>query len=226
MAKTAVLVDGNYYLRRAKALWGDQPSPEERARELHEYALRHITQRREARTEDERRSLYRIFYYDCRPLQNINVWQPWDGKNRCFNAKDPEYLWKTAFFDCLSGMRKVAMRMGSVTVGGLHYAMREQAIKDLVAGKRGVSDLGRRDYRLVGMKQSGVDMRIGIDVASMADDRIVSQIVLVAGDSDFVPVIKFARRRGIDFLVDPMGNERVRGDLSEESDGIEDMTAC
>lgn len=140
------------------------------------------------------------------------------------NAKDPTYLWRTSFFEHLAGMRKVAMRMGNVTVGGLHYTMREQAIKDLAMGKRLISELGKRDYRLVGVKQSGVDMRIGIDVTSMADDRIVSQIVLIAGDSDFVPAIKFARRRGIDFLVDPMGSKNVRSDLAEESDGIEDMT--
>ena len=225
MAKTAILVDGGYYLKRANRLWGDSVAPEERARELHEYALRHITQKREAKIEDERRSLYRIFFYDCPPIQNVNVWQPWDGKNHCFNAKDPVYAWKTRFFECLSAMRKVAMRMGQVTVGGLHYAMNERAINDVVSGRRAVQSLKKSDYRLVGLKQSGVDMRIGIDVASMADDHIVSQIVLIAGDSDFVPAIKYARRRGIDFLVDPMGNKHVRSDLAEESDGIEDMTA-
>lgn len=225
MAKTAILVDGGYYLKRAKKLWGDNLAPEERARELHEYALRHITQKREAKIEDERRSLYRIFFYDCPPIQNVNVWQPWDGKNHCFNAKDPVYVWKTSFFERLSAMRKVAMRMGQVTVGGLHYAMNEKAINDVVSGRRSVQSLKKSDYRLVGLKQSGVDMRIGIDVASMADDHIVSQIVPIAGDSDFVPAIKYARRRGIDFLVDPMGNGHVRRDLAEESDGIEDMTA-
>ena len=51
-----------------------------------------------------------------------------------------------------------------------------------------MDELGEDDFTLVGMKQSGVDMRIGLDVASLAEDHIVDQIVLIAGDTDFVPV--------------------------------------
>lgn len=115
------------------------------------------------------------------------------------------------------------MRLGTVTVGGLHYALRETAIKDLCCGRRLPGSLTKRDFVLMGMKQSGVDMRIGLDVASMAADGIVDQIVLIAGDSDFVPAIKAACRSGVDFLVDPMGNGRIRDDLIVQSDGIEDM---
>lgn len=223
MTKTAILVDGNYYLRRARVLWGDK-SPLDRVSELHEYALKHIGFACDGCVESEPRSLYRLFFYDCPPLQNVNVWQPWDGKNRCFNSKDPEYLWKTEFLNKLSLMRKAALRLGEITVGGLHYAMREQAIKDVVNGRRSVSDLTKKDYRLVGMKQSGVDMRIGLDVASMASSGVVDQIVLIAGDADFVPAVKLARRSGIDFLIDPMGNTNIRNEFVAQSDGVEDAS--
>ena len=47
-------------------------------------------------------------------------------------------------------------------------------------------------------------MRVGLDIASIATKRLATQIVLVAGDSDFVPAAKFARREGVDFILDPM----------------------
>lgn len=47
------------------------------------------------------------------------------------------------------------------------------------------------------MGQKGVDIRTGLDIARIAVKRIVDIIVLVTGDSDFVPVMKFARTEGI-----------------------------
>ncbi len=110
---TAILVDGNYYLRRARKLWGDK-SPEERADELHDYALKHITHSRDMKIEIGKRSLYRIFYYDCPPLMEGSVHQPWDGKTRGFSKRSPSNQWSSAFQSCLGTKRKVAMRMGTL----------------------------------------------------------------------------------------------------------------
>lgn len=41
MAKTAVLVDGGFYRKRAQKLWGKK-SAKERAEELNRYVFRHI----------------------------------------------------------------------------------------------------------------------------------------------------------------------------------------
>lgn len=65
-------------------------------------------------------------------------------------------------------------------------------------------------------------MRLGLDVASMAFKRQVDQIVLVAGDADFVPAAKLARREGIDVVLDPMGGTPAR-DLIANVDGVRDM---
>ena len=62
-------------------------------------------------------------------------------------------------------------------------------------------------------------MKIGIDIASMAYKRQVEKIVLIAGDSDFVPAAKLARREGIDFVLDPMGAP-IKPDLFEHIDGL------
>ncbi|MFD2722216.1 NYN domain-containing protein [Ignatzschineria indica] len=48
-------------------------------------------------------------------------------------------------------------------------------------------------------------MKIGIDISSLTLKKLVKQIILIAGDADFVPAAKLARREGIDFILDPMG---------------------
>lgn len=69
----------------------------------------------------------------------------------------------------------------------------------------------RRARRLFG-EQSPED-------AALAFKRQVSQIVLVSGDSDFVPAAKQARREGVDFVLDPMW-ATIRPDLHEHVDGL------
>ena len=66
-------------------------------------------------------------------------------------------------------------------------------------------------------------MRIGLDISSMAYKRQVDRIVLIAGDSDFVPAAKHARREGIDFILDPMW-QSIKPSLQEHIDGLE--TRC
>ena len=72
---------------------------------------------------------------------------------------------------------------------------------------------------MLNVDQKGVDMKIGIDISSMAYKQQVEKIVLISGDSDFVPAAKLARREGIDFVLDPMG-EVVNPDLFEHIDGL------
>lgn len=47
------------------------------------------------------------------------------------------------------------------------------------------------------MKQKGVDMALGIDVARLSATRQIHNIIIVAGDSDFVPAIIAAKQEGI-----------------------------
>lgn len=62
-------------------------------------------------------------------------------------------------------------------------------------------------------------MRVGVDITSLAFKKQVNQIILISGDSDFVPAAKQARREGIDFILDPMG-ATIKPDLFEHIDGI------
>ncbi len=74
------------------------------------------------------------------------------------------------------------------------------------------------DLRL-GLRQKGVDMRIGLDISTLTLKKQVDTIILVTGDSDFVPAAKVARREGAEFLVDPLW-QQVKDDLHEHVDGI------
>ncbi|MFI5504385.1 NYN domain [Corynebacterium kutscheri] len=62
-------------------------------------------------------------------------------------------------------------------------------------------------------------MRIDLDIAALADKQQVNQIIMISGDSDFVPAAKHARRSGIDFILDPMWAP-ITDSLSEHIDGI------
>lgn len=59
---TAIIVDGGFYRRHARTLFGEK-TPAERADELITYCRRHV--------KNEHADLYRIFYYDCPPSEKV-----------------------------------------------------------------------------------------------------------------------------------------------------------
>jgi len=62
-------------------------------------------------------------------------------------------------------------------------------------------------------------MKIGVDIASLSYKKQVDKIILISGDSDFVPAAKLARREGIDFVLDPMRSD-IKPELYEHIDGL------
>lgn len=112
----------------------------------------------------------------------------------------------------------MALRLGYLNERSGLWLIRPQRLKELLKKQIAVDDLAENDVRY-DVKQMGVDMRIGIDIASMTYKKQVDQIILVAGDSDFVPAAKLARREGIDFILDPMWAS-IRSDLHEHIDGL------
>ena len=60
-------------------------------------------------------------------------------------------------------------------------------------------------------------MRIGMDIAALTLKKQVQVIVLVTGDSDFVPAMKFARREGANLYLAPLGHS-VKETMYEHSD--------
>ena len=62
-------------------------------------------------------------------------------------------------------------------------------------------------------------MKIGLDIATLAHKKLVEKIILISGDSDFVPASKLARREGIEFILDPI-HSPIKDDLAEHIDGL------
>ena len=67
------------------------------------------------------------------------------------------------------------------------------------------------------LTQKGVDMRVGLDMARLALRGTVRAVIVVTGDSDFVPAFKFIRREGVKVILEPMGHN-VRKELKAHSD--------
>lgn len=210
--KTAILVDGGFYRKRAALLWGKK-TPEKRAKELMAYCNAHLDYIKQYGDT----TLYRIFYYDCPPLSKT-VYHPLLQKGIDFRHSDT-FSWTNSFFDELIKCRKVALRLGELSDSFAHFNIAPEKLKDLCSGKITVSELSENDFS-PSFQQKGVDMRIGLDIASLAYKRQVDQILLIAGDSDFIPAAKLARREGIDFILDPLWSN-VKDGLFEHIDGLQ-----
>ncbi len=88
--------------------------------------------------------------------------------------------------------------------------------RNFLTGKISIEEFQNDDF-IYHAKQKGVDIKIGLDIATLALKKLVQKIVLISGDSDFVPAAKLARVEGIIFTLDPMGNP-IREDLEEHID--------
>ena len=209
MIKTAILVDGAFYRKRAYHLFGDL-SPTERAKELSSYCHKHIV------SEKEGSSLYRVFYYDCPPSNKV-IYHPL-LKKQIDLGKTDDYRWANEFFRELKHQRKFALRMGRLAEEQAHFNIKATSMKKLLNGNLQFKDLTEKDFSL-NIQQKGVDMRIGVDISALAFKQQVNRIILISGDSDFVPAAKQARREGIDFILDPMRTP-IKDDLYEHIDGI------
>lgn len=207
---TAILVDGAFYRKRANYYIGEV-SPEQRAKELMNHCHKLL-----AADKFEKRNLYRIFYYDCPPIDK-NIYHPLTKKSVNL-GKSKDYAWMNSFLDELKHQRKVALRLGRLSENELTYNLKNESLKNLMNGKIQTSDLTESDF-YCNIEQKGVDMRIGIDISSLAFKKQVNQIILISGDSDFVPASKQARREGIDFILNPLGAP-IKKDLFEHIDGL------
>ena len=232
MIKTAVLVDGAFFLKRYKYLAWRYPQwePEKVANNLCTVCRLHLY----PRPEDDRRklltetdsdvsenrvappgTLYRIFYYDCEPLE-LKIHHPVTQKFTDY-SKTWNYDFRKQLFEELKKKRKVAIRMGRLTTFN-DWRISSDDLKALIKGELTVNDLTEKQVTL-DFVQKGVDMKIGIDIASLALKKQVERIVLISGDSDFVPAAKLARREGIDFVLDPLWKS-VHSSLHEHIDGL------
>lgn len=210
--KMAILIDGGFFLKRLNFLC----KPEYRNNV--EYITKMIQILCTEHANRQGQQIYRIFFYDCPPLEK-GLHNPLSKKFIKFN-QTPLCQFKMMLFEKLRNMRKTALRLGRINLDTNNsWQIKPETVKDLLSGKRDISSLNPDTDILPSVRQKQVDMKIGIDIASMVLKHQVDTIVLVAGDGDFVPASKLARREGVDFILDPMW-AHINPDLNEHVDGI------
>lgn len=204
--QTAILIDGAYFLRRFRVIEPHNAHNPSRAADLAcRWAMLHLFAGSRAiegvaRTPAGRRDLYRTFLYDCPPLDK-KLHNPISGICIDFK-KSSEATFRRELHSILRTKRKVALRLGHLS-SDTPWTIKPARIEALLKKKIRFEDLTDTDV-IPQARQKGVDMRIGLDISSLAYKKQVDQIILFAGDADFVPAAKLARREGIDFVLDPM----------------------
>lgn len=205
--KVAILIDGGFFLKRYRTIYnGWNHKPDQVAKELIRMCSNHIS-------DDD--YLYRIFYYDCYPITK-KAHNPVSKKSIDFSKSDAAKF-RIQFFEELKKKRKIALRLGYLKTSN-HWIISPTKTKDLLNGSIKISDLDEVDVTYQ-IQQKSVDMKIGLDIASLSYKDHVEKIILISGDGDFVPAAKLARREGVDFVLDPMWNN-IDDSLFEHIDGL------
>jgi uncharacterized LabA/DUF88 family protein len=153
--------------------------------------------------------LHRVYYYDSWPLKSSEK-KPLGGGTVDFGA-DPVVSRAMRLFNEMAELPFVALRLGELSFNGwgLAKAPLENAQETFLTVTA--------DNLKPQIQQKGVDMRIGMDIAALTLKKHARIIVLVSGDSDFVPAMKFARREGCQLFLCTLG-QRVKSMMYEHSD--------
>lgn len=139
-------------------------------------------------------TLLRILYYDCAPYQGV-VKLPVSGEEKTFDAND-------GWVRNLSTRDYFAFRKGELKFRGF------KPRKIPVAGRPLTDDDFKPDF-----EQKGVDMRIGLDMATFSERRSVDRVILLTGDTDCIPAMKHARKAGLQVALVNMPDHRLSGEL-------------
>lgn len=243
----SILIDGGFLSKRLPKLISepDKLTPFKTVGLIRWMCRRHI----KALCGDDKnwhQHVYRIFYYDALPFEG-QAQHPLSKKHLNF-AKSEKAAFQNELLERLRKERNVALRLGHVSkLGGWAVSgdrtkklLRAKPIFDALSALEPAEDgsltipaelAGQikanekhwtelKDWMVhLDLRQKGVDMRIGLDIASLTLKKLAKTIVLVAGDSDFVPAAKLARREGLQFILDPLW-QSVSPDLFEHIDGL------
>lgn len=154
-------------------------------------------------------TLLRAYYYDGPPMGGTQA-----------NPLGGDFKFETSYksmcqrlHDSLAQSQDFAVRKGETVFRG--WKLKGDVLTEIAASPRVLTP---NDLSPI-VEQKGVDLRIGLDVALLSVKRIVDTIVLVTGDSDLVPAMKFARREGLWVCLDTMGHG-VRPNLTEHADFV------
>jgi len=208
MKKTALLIDGGWFAKGLGDILeipGGWPS----AQQIRNNAVSVVE-------SDE--DLFRIFYYDSDPCGQT-VFNPVDGSKLDFKTTRG-FVARRQFLFELGQLPFLALRRGEAVARGWEFT---EAYKALLM-KGGAQNPPQPRDVFPSIQQKGVDMRIGMDVATLALKKLVERIILFSGDTDMIPAMKLARREGLQVFVTKLDPWPLKHNLIEDSDGVRVLT--
>lgn len=145
-----------------------------------------------------------------------------------------EELFRAFYYDCApyTGTAKLPVSRASHQFTGSSAWLSELASKDLFAVRLGVlkfrgfvlkkpaapgQPLTDGDFK-PDFEQKGVDMRIGLDIATISALGTVDRIVLITNDTDCVPAMKLGRKAGLQIVLMVFPGQRAAPELVHHSD--------
>ncbi|HDY8766895.1 TPA: NYN domain-containing protein [Klebsiella pneumoniae] len=195
----AIMIDAGFL--RAKLGTKDKPIDAE--------VIKAFVEKLTKRPELEGMILHRVYYYDAEPLTGIQT-HPISGEKIDFSETDVSKRNKV-MLDELKRTPFFAVRLGETNFRG--WKVDPWALKSSGSKKSSINAYNVKPN----VQQKGVDMRIALDMSSMSLKKQADIYALVTGDSDFVPIIKFARKEGRQIFLYTLGHG-VKQTMYEHSD--------
>jgi len=146
--------------------------------------------------------LFRSLYYDCAPYQGCQK-LPVSGLSQIF-ADSGQWLKDLAKRDLM------AVRLGVLKFRG--YKLKKTPLN----GAKALTDA---DFK-PDFEQKGVDMRIGLDIASYSALKCVERIGLVTADTDCIPAMKLARKSGVQVVLIVLPGGTTPSELGQHADYV------
>jgi uncharacterized LabA/DUF88 family protein len=184
---TAVLIDGGFLRKTFEDKFTPKPTPGSKTK----IPIVHITVAQVIKNANkvcDSKRLFRLYYYDSSPFDGKRT-HPVSGREFDFGGS-AGYSAISQFQNELARSNHVAFRQGHLSFRGWKY----KPGFDLKTTPQ-ESDI------VPVLEQKSVDIKIGLDIAWLAIKRIVDRIIIVTGDSDFIPVMKFARKEGMEVIL-------------------------
>ena len=190
--KAAYLIDGGFFIQKHKQEFRRHPTAANIREFVDKLHAKHASHA----------EIFRVYYYDCPPAdQEIETAVT---KTRIHLRNQSVYATKKQFITDIKHLPYFAVREGVLKFDGWEPKSRMHTPT--------IDDDCKMKFR-----QKGVDMKIGLDISWLSMGKIVDRIVLVTGDSDFVPAMKFARRQGIQVCLSTL-HHGVIEQLKEDAD--------
>lgn len=198
----AILIDGGFITKKLYERIGRHATADDICAECDRFhALPHLSNY----------ELLRIYYYDAAPLSET-VKAP-VSKTPINLSLTERYKAAQSLHSSLVLRPYFALRMGQLSLSPDKWKMKPASARKLRREPRALDDA---DF-VLDTQQKGVDLRIGMDMARLALRDMVRTVIVVTGDSDFVPAFKYVRREGVKVILDPMG-QNVRPELKQHAD--------